>query len=72
MPKPRAIILILLCICGMSALAQGAEADSFIIEAEDNSLEFDINTGMLLWQGTVDCGGGGGPGSTRFYPLDGW
>jgi hypothetical protein len=38
----------------------------------DTVREFDIATGLVLWQGTVNCSGGGGPGSTRFYPLDGW
>lgn len=33
--------------------------------------EYDIHTGMLLWQAEVDCNGGG-VGSSRFYPLDGW
>lgn len=38
----------------------------------DTVREYDIATGMLLWQAEVDCASGPGPGSSRFYPLDGW
>jgi hypothetical protein len=34
--------------------------------------EYDIATELLLWEATVECAGGPGPGAARFYPLDGW
>jgi hypothetical protein len=37
----------------------------------DTVREYDVTTGQLVWSATVQCGGGGG-GSSRFYPLSGW
>ncbi|MEQ1566039.1 MAG: aryl-sulfate sulfotransferase [Myxococcota bacterium] len=34
--------------------------------------EFDGVSGEMLWEAEVQCPGGGSPGSSRWYPLDGW
>jgi lipopolysaccharide assembly outer membrane protein LptD (OstA) len=53
MPKLRAIVLILLCLCGGSALVHGAQGEQFIIETEESSLEFDLNTGTVSYTNGV-------------------
>jgi len=59
--------------CSVQGTSRSTQAGNPVVGClGDTVREYDINTEMLLWQGTVDCMSGPGPGSTRFYPLDGW
>jgi hypothetical protein len=61
--------------CSVQGTSRATQAGNPVVGCfGDTVREYDIATGLMLWQGEVDCGGGGGfgSGSTRFYPLDGW
>src|SRR6266540_5975933 len=53
MPKLRFIVRFLLCSCVLSAATHAAEPGRFVIETEQDSLEFDFNTGTVSYTNGV-------------------
>src|SRR5688572_13356345 len=53
MPKLRFIVQFLLCWCALSAVTRAAEPAAFIIETDQDSLEFDLNTGTVSYTNGV-------------------
>jgi lipopolysaccharide assembly outer membrane protein LptD (OstA) len=54
MPKLRAILLFVACLCGLAGGVRGAEeAARFTIESEENSLSVDLNTGNITYTNGV-------------------
>jgi LPS-assembly protein len=49
MPNVRFIHLLFLCLCAVAAPALAAEEEQFVIEAENDSLEFDLTTGTITY-----------------------
>jgi hypothetical protein len=59
--------------CGPQGTARSTLGGNAVVGcAGDWVREYDGVTGDLLWEAEVQCGGGGGQGSSRWYPLDGW
>ena len=53
MPNVRFIHLLFLCLCAVAAPALAAEQERFVIEAENDSLEFDLTTGTITYTNGV-------------------
>jgi hypothetical protein len=53
MPNVRFIHLLFLCLCAVAAPARAAEQERFVIEAENDSLEFDLTTGTITYTNGV-------------------
>lgn len=53
MPKLRFIVLLFLSWCVLSVVTRAAEPAAFIIETDQDSLEFDLNTGTVSYTNGV-------------------
>ena len=53
MRKLRIIILFTACLCGLALNARAAEETTFVIEAPDGSLGFDLNSGEVTYTNGV-------------------
>jgi hypothetical protein len=59
--------------CRIQGTSRSTRAGNPVVGCSGDTVrEYDLATEALLWQGTVQCASGPGPGSSRFYPLDGW
>lgn len=58
--------------CSVQGTSRTTQAGNPVVGCLGNNVrEYDIADGAMIWQGAVQCDDPG-PGSTRFWPLDGW